>query len=45
MKMNNAGVIAEKCIKWIEKKVKELIMKTEENQPYLDGLEVKSSQN
>jgi HEPN domain-containing protein len=39
---NNAVKIAEKCIKWIEKKIKKLTTKIEEkNQPYLDNLETK----
>jgi HEPN domain-containing protein len=40
---NNAVVIAEKCVKWIEKKIKELTAKIEEekNQPHLDNLETK----
>jgi hypothetical protein len=40
---NNAVIIAEKCVKWIEKKIKELTAKIEEekNQSYLDNLETK----
>jgi HEPN domain-containing protein len=38
---NNAIMVAEKCVNWIEKKIKELIKKSEEqkDQPYLDNLE------
>jgi HEPN domain-containing protein len=38
---NNAIMVAGKCVDWIEKKIKELIKKAEEqkNQPYLDNLE------
>jgi HEPN domain-containing protein len=40
---NNAVVIAEKCVKWMEKKIKELATKIEEErkQPYLDNLDTK----
>jgi HEPN domain-containing protein len=40
---NNAIIIAEKCIKWIEKKIKELIKRAEEekNQQYFDIIENK----
>ncbi|GHV77363.1 hypothetical protein AGMMS49942_21840 [Spirochaetia bacterium] len=40
---NNAIVIAENCVKWIEKKIKELLKKAEgqKNQSYLDNLESK----
>jgi HEPN domain-containing protein len=39
---NDAVIIAEKCIKWIEKKIKESEIKIneEKNQPYLDNLEI-----
>jgi HEPN domain-containing protein len=37
---NNAIIIAEKCIKWIEKRISELLKKAEEEkkQPYLDNV-------
>jgi HEPN domain-containing protein len=37
---NNAIVVAEKCVKWIEKKIKEQLKKAEreKNQPYLDNI-------
>jgi HEPN domain-containing protein len=40
---NNAIIIAEKCIKWIEKKIKELLKSAEEekNQQYFDSFETK----
>ncbi|MDR2588107.1 MAG: HEPN domain-containing protein [Spirochaetales bacterium] len=38
---NNAILTAEKCVKWIEKKIKELLKRAEEEkkQPYLKDLE------
>ena len=38
---NNAILIAEKCIQWVEKKAKSLLKKSEENknQPYLENIE------
>jgi HEPN domain-containing protein len=40
---NNAIIIAEKCIKWIEKKIKELLKRAEEekNQQYFANFETK----
>jgi HEPN domain-containing protein len=40
---NNAILMAENCVKWIERKIKELLKKAEEqkNQPYLDDLRSK----
>lgn len=40
---NNAILIAEKCINWIEKRIKELLKRSEEekNQLYLDNFEIK----
>jgi HEPN domain-containing protein len=37
---NNAIIVAENCIKWIEKKIGELLKKTgeEKNQPYIDTI-------
>jgi HEPN domain-containing protein len=39
---NNAVIIAEKCVKWIDERIRELLEKQEENknQPYLDNLEI-----
>jgi HEPN domain-containing protein len=37
---NNATTVAEKCVKWIDKKIKRLIKEAEEEkkQPYLDNI-------
>jgi HEPN domain-containing protein len=37
---NNAIIVAEKCVKWIEKKIKEQLKKAEEDkkQPYLNNI-------
>ena len=34
---NNAIIITEKCIKWVEKKIKEVLGKAEKDQPHLDN--------
>ena len=37
---NNAIIVSEKCVKWIDKKIKDLLKKAEEEkkQPYLDNI-------